>query len=537
MLGIYCRISQEKAQGKDRSINDQSKLGIDKAKELNLEYKVYIDEGFSGTLEKIEDRPEFSKLIDDVQDGLITAIYSYDQSRLERRPQMRFMLKKLFRDNDIKLYTNNGFVDLEDDESEMLGDIVSIMNEYYVKITRRKIKSVLHRNAKEGKAHSSIYPYGYTKDNNGFLVIDEEEAEVVKRIYKDSLNGIGTNKIAESLTSEGVLTRYNKIGKGVLRTKDKDSGKIRIIKKTDISWSGNTIRSIIKNSIYKGERSFGGSIYNSPIIIEPEYWQKVNVNLSKNRNNSGKKVEHKYLLKGLLECGVCGRNMYGRTRTNKKDHYYMCSSKRYKKLNCGNRSINIDFIEKFIWEKVLGDTFVTKDLKQNDNKDDVLNELNEKVLSFKKKIASLIEKIKKLDKLVIEDYFTIDEAKSKKQNLKSKIDDVRFKLKNTIDEIEFEKQTIELKKAIKFDAKKFTKNYPFNKKKGLISKYISRIIILYEEEIKMYFILINFKTETKLLPFAVPNNRSLIKKYIETGKYETTDEGLQLLEKFLEIKS
>src|SRR5690606_34351003 len=116
--------------------------GIEKAEELSLKYNVYTDEGYSGTLENIDDRPQFSKLIDDIQDGKITAVYTFDQSRLERNPQVRYVIKKILKENNIKLYTDNGYVDLEDDQSEMLGDMLSIMNQYYVKLTTRKVKSV-----------------------------------------------------------------------------------------------------------------------------------------------------------------------------------------------------------------------------------------------------------------------------------------------------------------------------------------------------------------------------------------------------------
>lgn len=251
----------------------------------------------------------------------------------------------------------------------------------------------MHRNAKEGKAHSSIYPYGYTKDENGFLVINEDEAKVVRRIYRDSLNGIGTNKIAENLTNEGIPTRYNKIGKGFIQTVNKDTGKITKTKKSDIRWSGNTIRSIIKNTIYKGERKFGGNIYESPAVFDPKYWDKVNNNLSKNRNNSGKKVEHKYLLKGVLECGVCDRNMYGRSRISKKDHYYMCSSKRFKHLNCGNRSINIDFFEFWLWSYLIHQKPIKESILGNKQRN-----INAEINSLEAQKQQYFEEIKSINK-------------------------------------------------------------------------------------------------------------------------------------------
>ena len=81
MLGIYCRISRLKEEGKDRSIDDQQKTGIEFAEKNNLEYKVYIDEGLSGT-KPVNERPALSEMLDGIADGLITSVFVYDQSRL-----------------------------------------------------------------------------------------------------------------------------------------------------------------------------------------------------------------------------------------------------------------------------------------------------------------------------------------------------------------------------------------------------------------------------------------------------------------------
>ena len=249
MLGIYCRISQLKEEGKDRSILDQKKLGINLAKKLRLKYKVYIDEGISGTND-IKDRPSFSKMLNDIEEGKLTHIYAFDQSRLERSPEVRLILQKLLKENYIKLFTETGEVDLNNDEIEMLGDIMSSFNAYFVRLTKKKVKSVLKRNVSEGKTHG-ILPYGFKKDDNGFMVINENEAEIVREIYSLSLSGNGTNKIAEILNIKEIPTRYNLIGKGTLNVKDQ-FGNVKIIPKKNIKWSGNGVRSIIVNTIYKG---------------------------------------------------------------------------------------------------------------------------------------------------------------------------------------------------------------------------------------------------------------------------------------------
>jgi site-specific DNA recombinase len=533
MLGIYCRISREKEEGKDRSINDQQKLGIEKAKELGETYKVYIDAGVSGTLD-IEKRPAFSNLIDDILNLEITSVYVFDQSRIERNPEVRFTILKILKENGIKLYTSSGEVDLFDSEAEMMGNIMSVMNQYYVTITKKKIKSVLRRNIEEGKVHS-VPAYGYKKDENGFLVIDEKESDLIERIYNDSLNGVGTNKIAENLNKEGVLTRYNKIGKGTLRIKNKYTNKITYKNKTDIKWSGNTIRSIITNQIYKGVRIFSGEEYKSPIIIEVGLWQKVNDNLPKNRNNSGKKVDHKYLLKGMLECGFCGKNMYGRTRTNKKDHYYMCSSKRYKDLNCGNRSVNIDFIERYIWEVVLDDYHVVNDLKKVNPDDNKIKDLSEKEVQIKSEINSIKKEITKINQLAIKGVLDIEEAKKEKENRNSILEDKRKILKNTNEEMEFELNAIQLRKTIGIDIDKVRADTPYNKKKELLFKYISRVYIKYNKNIRHYYLTVRFKTNTIEQNYAFSSSPHKMKRFINTGEVEQSDEEKEKIIENLEI--
>jgi site-specific DNA recombinase len=533
MLGIYCRISREKQEGKDRSINDQEKLGIEKANELGESYRIYKDEGVSGTLD-IDKRPAFANLIDDIINLEITSIYVFDQSRIERNTEVRFTILKVFKENKIKLYTSSGEIDLFDSESEMMGNIMSVMNQYYVTITKKKIKSVLKRNIKEGKVHS-VPAYGYKKDENGFLAVDQEESKLIKRVYTDSLNGIGTNKIAENLNNEGILTRYNKIGKGTLEIKNRHTQKITYKKKTSIRWSGNTIRGIITNQLYKGVRIFSNEEYKSPIIIDVDLWKKVNDNLVKNRNNSGKRVDHKYLLKGLLECGVCGRNMYGRTRENKKDHYYMCSSKRHKELNCGNRSVNIDFIERFIWEVVFDDAYEDEEFETDEKYELKIEKLHNEKQALQSKMLSFDENIKHINKLVIEKFLSMDEGLRDKRSYQNKLDEVKTELKNLNEELSYEEESKNLRETVEIDIEKTKINTPFNKKRELIFKYISRAYIKYDKNIKYYYLIVNFRTKTGKETYAFSSNPHKMKRFITTGIIEQSDEEKDKIINNLEI--
>jgi site-specific DNA recombinase len=489
MLGIYCRISREKEFGKDRSINDQEQLGIELAKKLNISYKVYKDEGLSGTL-TIDERPAFSSLIDDVISGIITKVYVYDQSRLERSPEVRFAIQKVFKQQEIELYTSNGLV-LNDETTDFVGIVMSAANSLFVEVTKKKIKSVLKRNAQEGRRFG-ILPYGYSADKDNMLIINEIESLVIKRIFKLSLEGVGTNKIAELLNTDNVPTRYSGMN-GTLSTKDKFDKRITTKEKSSINWVGNSVRSILNNTIYKGLRKWGKDYYSAPAIFEESYWNKVNENLKKNRNNSGKVVDHLYLLKGLLRCGKCGRNYYGRTRVSKKDNYYMCSSKRIKSENCGNRSINIEVLDKLIWTMFRGeDKFVLliQEYFKNNSSEDVKKELKDKISSLEISIKRLDKDKERLLDLILSGAIESGDVKSRMDKIRTERIDIKKQLYN------FEEQLLSIEGlTFQLDTILNELNLPamvaFEDKKELLKKYIKNIKIYYDNK-ETYYIEIEF---------------------------------------------
>lgn len=517
MLGIYCRISREKEIGRNTSIEDQQESGIELAKKLNCDFEVYKDEGLSGTL-PIEQRPSLSKLIDDIYDGKINSVFIYDQSRLERSPEARFVLNKIFRDENIKLYTETGLVG-DDMESEFQGDLLSVINNFYVKLTAKKVKSALRRNLINGKVHA-IPPYGYTKDEHNIMIVDEFQSSIVKRIFEYSLNGIGTNKIAEILNFENIPTKYNLFPKGgTLSVKNKFTGKISTKYKSDIKWNGGTIRNIITNPAYKGVRVFSGIEYQCPPVFDKKYWQNVNDNLKCNSNNSGKSTEHKYLLKGLLRCGRCGRNYYGRTRVSKKDNYYMCSSKRHKDSNCGNRSLNIDVLDDIIWTRFVGDGKLTKLIENHFNQvntGDFVSEIETNIKTLHEEIKINDRNKNKLLDLVLTDVLTNEEVKSKMHILRVTKDELEIKLLNLEEQLIYLKSNSTSKESLLKQLEFKDLEISYIDKKEILHKYI-RDIRIYYDDIKNYFIEILFNLpEMKNVVFVLENHYKFAHSIIDS---------------------
>ena len=477
-LGIYCRNSKVKEDGKGRSISNQKHIGIKKASALKMQYELYVDEGISGASDEIKDRPEFERLLNDIAQGNIKAVFAYDQSRFERNPKVRFVINKLFKDCDVEYYTHvDGLVDLYDPQAELFGDMQSVFNKYHVTMTKIKVKSVLKQRAEEGKAHG-ILPYGYSKDANGKIIIDKNEAIIIKRIFSLSLKGTGTRSIASLLNRDSIPTRYNKLSHGTLSVKNRYTKVITTKDKKDIKWSGNTIRNIITNTIYKGERVFSNQVINVPAILEPEYWTKANLNLANNANNTGKKVVHRYLLKGLIRCAVCGRNMYGRSRESKKDHFYMCSSKRLGEANCGNRSINIDKIENFIWEQLFAKkgflTSLETEFKYNKNE---LQLIKENMINEKKTIEALNTERQRGIDLRVKGLINDNDLQNISRRYELNIKEATLRLKDLDTKYNNMIQGEELIKNFKDNFVDYTTMTSFEQKRNVVNEFIKDIKI------------------------------------------------------------
>lgn len=492
-LGIYCRISKVK-DGNDLSIDDQKQKGIAKANELNIPYELYIDEGISGAVESIAERPQFERLIGDISNNVISHVFCYDQSRLERNPQMRFIINDLFRKNNIVFITQMGGVeDLNDPQQQFFGDLLSVINKFHVTTTKIKVKSALRLRVNEGKTRG-VMPYGYTKDENELMIIDDNEAIIVKRIFSLSLSGTGTRTIAEILNNENVPTRYNIISSGTISVRNKYTNVISTRKKKDVQWAANTVMNILKNPIYKGVRIYSGITTQVPAIFTDEYWNRVNFHLPENKNNSGKKVEYRYLLKGLLRCGVCGRNMYGHKRIDKHDNHYMCSSKRIKGENCGNRSINIDKIEYLIWQNLLIDNNLQeKILKEFKYDIAFIDIIKDKILGTNNKLAVLNNERKRAIDLVIKGVISENDISENLKEIDLKINEQEIILN------ENQQKMFTLENSEKIISKyqkgfaEFTKVTTFEQKFKIVNDFISNIIINYNNENKTYNIEVEFK--------------------------------------------
>lgn len=478
MIGIYCRISKHKEEGKDVSIAVQKKYGIEFAKSEGMEFRVFVDEGISGRNEKISERPEFALLLNAIKNKEITHVYCYDQSRIERNNTIWNMFVSLMLEHKCKYYPSGKFLDLDVPENKFITGVMSLANELYATVTGIKVKEAIAINAKNGKTHG-LCAYGYKKGDDGKFAVVENEADVVKRIFQMSLDGLGTYTIAKRLNAEHIPTKFNQFS-GNFRRKDRYTKQITTYKKENIIWRGNVVHDIITNPVYKGVRMWNGEQVPIPAILTEQHWQEVNDNLENNRKKVGKRDEYHYLLNGITFCADCKSEFRGKKRLKGKDSAYKCKGKSKHYIKCNSRGISIAKIETFI----IYHLFLAKGLQdflaglpENTEK---LDELKEKISKEKKELEYLRRAEEKAYKNLADPDFEEDEKI--KESLKTTKRKIKEK-ENAIDILEnrlIERSGQNRLKRVENILGQYHLDAGFDETRRLVHSIIKRITIKHE---------------------------------------------------------
>ena len=343
---LYERLSRDdELQGESNSISNQKQMLEDFARRNGLPNPTHFtDDGISGTR---FDRPGFLAMMEEVETGRVEAIVIKDMSRLGRDYLKVGQVMEILRQRGVRLIAINDGVDsLKGDDD--FTPFRNIMNEFYARDTSRKIRSVFKSKGMSGKHLTGTVIYGYLWDEKReHWLVDEEAAEVVRRIFSLTLEGYGPYQIACKLSADRIeipvvhLARFNE---GVNRSKPvKDpygwgsSTIVNILKKRE--YLGHTINFKTrkhfkdKKSHYVSEDEWTIFENTHEAIIDQQTFdlaQKIRSNVRRYPNGWGEAAP----LTGLLYCADCGGKMYvHRTNNGKRVSQYTCSN--YTKVPCG----------------------------------------------------------------------------------------------------------------------------------------------------------------------------------------------------------
>ncbi|MBR3003282.1 MAG: recombinase family protein [Clostridia bacterium] len=369
-IAAYIRLSKEDEKDTEsESITNQKELIKKYVEDNNLgECQYFIDDGYSGGN---FERPQFKKLIKEIEKGNIRIVITKDTSRLGRDfIETSHYMFKYFPEHRIRyIAILENFDTANPNGVEDMIPFQTIINDWYLKDISKKIKSVRQNKMRQGLYMGSTVPYGYkrSKNNNCKFEIDEYSSKIVKKIFKMRLEGKTPTMIARKLSDEKINPPSIYYGKNINKSY------------TTYIWGFSTINQILQNEIYIGnlvQRKFDKVNYKSkkkvklnkdewiivenfvePIISKEEFKA---VQEMKNKKIGSCQKKYDYILKGLVICGDCGKTMTVRRRIIKRknkensyDTYYCCSSNiRYRNGVCSLHYFQEQKLNKLVLERL-----------------------------------------------------------------------------------------------------------------------------------------------------------------------------------------
>ena len=364
---LYERLSRDdNLEGESYSIGNQKKLLAKVAKEKGYTNLVhFLDDGISGVT---MDRPGFVEMIRQLEQGKAAAVFVKDLSRLGRNYiEVGRLTEEFFPDHDIRLVAVSDNIDTAEGENE-LAPIRNLFKEWYARdiSKKRRISNKIKGNAGEPMGQP---PYGYIKDPNDpkHWIVDDEAAQVVRRVYSMTLEGFGTEQIAAQLEKDDVLTpRAYWLTKGIKRP---GKGK----QQPPTKWNSSTITKILSLQEYCGDilnfKTYSKSYKNKKridndrenwvvfqdvheAIIERAVYEQVQQKRGKIRKRRTNNGEHN-MFSGLLVCADCGSNLHFHfNQGNPEIKYFNCSNYKGNRGTCtSTHYVRVDFLE----EVVLGE--------------------------------------------------------------------------------------------------------------------------------------------------------------------------------------
>ena len=351
VAGLYERLSNENIEvgngevivsnedeRESGSISTQKLFLRNFCKENNIRvYDDYTDDGFSGAT---FDRPDFNRMIKDIENKKINLIIVKDLSRFGRlSSKISYYLEEFFIEKGVRFIAVTDDIDTGHIEtSEEMVQFKAFFNEWFLRDTSRKVRNGKKTRAKEGKVMTTYPTYGYKKDplDNNHYIIDQDIAPIVRRIFMLARNGKTPTEIGKILTDERTLVPSEICGNGHTR---KDG-----IKR---GWNRNTVKKILQNVTYLGWVSNGNTKkvnykskktlimpkedriivkgMHTPIVDEETF--NIVQDMIKSRTATRVK-SYDWLLKGLVCCKECGKklSLVPQKHPNKTTFYLRCNT-------------------------------------------------------------------------------------------------------------------------------------------------------------------------------------------------------------------
>lgn len=323
----------------------------------------YVDEAFSATNDK---RPDFQRLMTDARNKpKWSIVLVYDYSRFCRNVNDSSTYKNLLRDRNIALISVTQELG-DSNEAFMMEGMIDLVNDYYSRNNSKITHDGMLIKARKASHCGGIPPLGYDLDENGKLIINPDEAEIVRLIFDMVEQNYSYTKIADYLNGKGYRT---KVGKPFSKTsfpsilhREKYTGTY-IWNKTRQKNSKGMHNSHAQKPVEKQVRIADGC----PQIISPEQFQRVQEKMSARAGGLAEsKSRNHYMLGGLkiLKCAECGSCLIGTARSSRGKRYTTYACPKHKSDHCPTREIRTKYVDIMVAKVIIEDLYHRTDLKQ-----------------------------------------------------------------------------------------------------------------------------------------------------------------------------
>ena len=365
ITALYARLSQEDAlDGESNSIANQKKILLKYATDNGFPNPTFfIDDGVSGVT---FDRPGWNEMIRLAEAGKVRTVIVKDMSRMGRDYlKVGYYTESFFAERDIRYIAINDGVDSDKGDNDFT-PFRNLFNDFYARDTSKKIRAVMRAKGNAGEHLCSNPPYGYMKDpaDKKKWIVDEEAAEIVKRIFDLCIAGKGPMQIAKLLTAQHVLT--------VKAHYAQRDGKP--LPEKQYQWSPKSVAGILERPEYTGctvnfktyskSHKLKKRLHNAPenqrifpntqpAIIEEQVFARVQ-ELRENKRRPAKQAERQGLFSGLLYCADCGSKLHfatGKNMTPQQD-CYRCSRYKSNTGDCTMHFIREETLKQFVLQRI-----------------------------------------------------------------------------------------------------------------------------------------------------------------------------------------
>lgn len=371
IAGLYIRVSTLNQVDRDSLTTQESRLRAYCEANGHTVRDVYRDAGFSA---KDTNRPDFKRLKNDIRAGRMQAVMVTKLDRITRSLRDLIKLVDFFSEHSVKFISITQNVDSSGPFGRFMRDLLGLIAQLEREVTAERVSEDMHHRALQGKWNGGVIPYGYTTRQRAVkelsksgmdehealseasqiypepkrLYIDENEAQVIRDIFKSYSESRSLRKTTHALNSRGIRTRNG------------------------ASWAATSVRRVLTNPTYYGKTWYGKRKVNpengrlepmsqdswkitdgehEPIVSEEMFSSVQEILLSRYKKPT--RAKNTYLLAGLLRCGKCGGTMHGYTFTKKGTDrtyiYYKCHNYASKgRAVCGGMTVQARPLEDFV---------------------------------------------------------------------------------------------------------------------------------------------------------------------------------------------